>query len=46
MVGVECAEVGTKLVVEMGDQRAEPVVSAIPFIDNKEKVGRGITDDQ
>ena len=46
MVGVECAELGTKLVVEMGDQRAESVVSAISFINNTEKGWRGITDDQ
>jgi aminomethyltransferase len=45
LVAVECATIGTKLVVDMRKERAEATVTAIPFIDNREKVWRGIMDD-
>ena len=45
MVGVECAGVGTKLVVDLGQEKVDATISNLPFIDNKEKVWRGIMDD-
>jgi glycine cleavage system aminomethyltransferase T len=45
LVAIECVEIGTKLVVDMGSEQAEAIVSALPFIDNREKVWRGIMDD-
>ncbi len=44
MVGIECAEPGTQLVVDMGDEKPEATVSRLPFIDNRAKVWRGIKD--
>ena len=41
MVGVECAEPGTQLLVDMGDGKTAATVSTIPFIDNRSKVWRG-----
>jgi len=46
MVAIESAEIGTKLVVDMRKEQAEATVTAIPFIDNRGKVWRGIMDDQ
>jgi aminomethyltransferase len=45
MVAVECAGVGTKLVVDLGQEKVDTTISNLPFIDNKEKVWRGIMDD-
>jgi aminomethyltransferase len=45
MVAVECAKIGTKLVVDISNEKTEAIVTPIPFIDNREKVWRGIMDD-
>jgi aminomethyltransferase len=45
LVAVGCVKIGTKLIVDMGIEKAEATVTAIPFIDNREKVWRGIMDD-
>jgi aminomethyltransferase len=44
LVDVECAEPGTKLVVDMGQARKEATISRLPFIDNRANVWRGIKD--
>ena len=41
MVGIECAEVGTRVSVDMGEGKTEATVVKMPFIDNREKVWRG-----
>jgi aminomethyltransferase len=46
MVAIESAEIGTKLVVDIGKEQAEATVTTIPFIDNREKVWKGIKGDQ
>jgi aminomethyltransferase len=46
MVAVECVEEGTELVVDIGSEQPEATVTAIPFIDNRERVWRGIMDDK
>ena len=45
MVRLECAEVGTQLVVDMGQEKGGATVTPLPFIDNRAKVWRGILDD-
>jgi aminomethyltransferase len=45
LVAIECVEIGTKLVVDMGSEQPKATVTAIPFIDNREKVWRGIMED-
>ena len=42
MVGIECAEVGTQLVVDMGQKKAGATIASLPFIDNRAKVWSGI----
>jgi aminomethyltransferase len=44
MVGLECAEVGTQLVVDMGQKKADATITPLPFIDNRAKVWRGINE--
>ncbi len=46
MVSIECAEVGTQLVVGIGQKKADATITPLPFIDNRAKVWRGITDDK
>ena len=45
MVRLECASVGTHLVVDMGQEKVGATVTPLPFIDNRAKVWRGILDD-
>jgi aminomethyltransferase len=45
MIGIECADVGTQLVVDMGQEKVGATVTPLPFIDNRAKVWRGILDD-
>ena len=45
LVAVECTDVGTRLVVDMGQKKVDATVSHLPFIDNREKVWSGIMDD-
>lgn len=42
MVTSACAEVGTQLVIEMGEKKADATVVPLPFIDNRAKVWKGI----
>jgi glycine cleavage system aminomethyltransferase T len=44
MVGIEYTEVGTQLVVDMGQEKADATVTPLPFIDNRAKVWAGIKD--
>jgi aminomethyltransferase len=46
MVGIECADVGTQLVVDMGQKKAAATIVPLPFIDNRAKVLRGLIDDK
>ena len=41
MVGIECAEVGTQLVVNMKQTKVDATITQLPFVDNREKVLRG-----
>jgi glycine cleavage system aminomethyltransferase T len=45
LVSVECADVGTHLVINMGPNKVGATITPLPFIDNREKVWRGIMDD-
>jgi aminomethyltransferase len=45
LVAVECADVGTQLVVDMGQKKVEATITPLPFIDNRAKVWSGIMDD-
>jgi aminomethyltransferase len=45
LVAVECTDVGTRVVVHMGQKKVDATVSHLPFIDNREKVWSGIMDD-
>jgi aminomethyltransferase len=45
LVAVECTDVGKRLVVDMGQKKVDATISHLPFIDNREKVWRGIMDD-
>jgi aminomethyltransferase len=42
LVAVESAEVGNQVFVEMGEDKAAATVTKIPFIDNREKIWKGI----
>jgi aminomethyltransferase len=42
MVGIECSEVGTQLVVNMKQTKVDATITQLPFIDNREKVLRGL----
>jgi len=44
IVAVECTDVGTGLVVDMGQKKVEATVNPLPFIDNRAKVWSGIVD--
>jgi aminomethyltransferase len=44
MVGIDCAEPGTQLFVDMGEGKTAATVSVMPFIDNRAQVWRGIKD--
>jgi aminomethyltransferase len=46
MVGIECADVGTQLVVDMGQKKAGATIVPLPFIDNRAKVLDGLIDDK
>jgi glycine cleavage system T protein len=46
MVGIECADVGTQLLVDMGQKKEGATITPLPFIDNRAKVLRGILDDK
>lgn len=45
MVDLEYADVGTQLLVDMGQQKVSATVTPLPFIDNRAKVWTGIVDD-
>jgi hypothetical protein len=45
IIGIECSELGTQLVVDLGKQEVESTITPLPFIDNRKKVWRGIMDD-
>jgi aminomethyltransferase len=45
LVAVECTDMGTRLVVDMGQKKVDATVTPIPFIDNRDKVWSGIYDD-
>ena len=45
LVAVECTDVGTQLVVDMGQKKVGATIAPLPFIDNREKVWSGIMDD-
>jgi len=42
MVAIECANIGTKLTVDLGDKVVGATVTALPFIDNKQKYMAGL----
>jgi aminomethyltransferase len=42
LVAVDCANVGTKLVIKLGEEKVAATVTPIPFIDNQAKVWKGI----
>jgi len=42
MVAIECTSVGTKLTVDLGDEIVGATVTALPFIDNKQKYMAGL----
>ena len=44
LVAVECTDVGTRLMVDMGQNKIEATVNPLPFIDNRAKVWSGIED--
>jgi aminomethyltransferase len=46
MVGVECADVGTQLLVDLGQEKAGATITPLPFIDNRAKVLSGLKDDE
>lgn len=45
IIGIECSELGTQLVIDLGEQEVESTITPLPFIDNRKKVWRGIMDD-
>ena len=45
LVAVECADLGTQLVVDMGQKKVGATITPLPFIDNRAKVWSGIMDD-
>jgi aminomethyltransferase len=42
MVAVECADPGTQLLVDMGGRKVAGTITPLPFIDNREKVWKGL----
>lgn len=42
MVAVECSEMGTKLVVDLGEKKVDGTVVTRPFIDNRERYLAGL----
>jgi aminomethyltransferase len=42
LLGIECTEPGTELMVDMGDTKVSAIVTRTPFIDNRAKVWHGI----
>jgi glycine cleavage system aminomethyltransferase T len=46
MVKTECADVGTQLTVDMGQEEARASIIPLPFIDNRARVFRGLIDDE
>ena len=46
LVAVECADVGTQLAVDMGQDYVGATITPLPFIDNRAKVWSGIMDDE
>jgi aminomethyltransferase len=42
LVAVQSADMGTQLVIEMGEDKVAATVRPIPFIDNRAKVWKGI----
>ncbi|UCD42357.1 MAG: aminomethyltransferase family protein, partial [Chloroflexota bacterium] len=42
LVAVESAKMGTRLNVDLGEEKAAATVTPIPFIDNRAKVWKGI----
>ena len=42
MVSVECFELGTQLVVDLGDKKVDATVVSMPFIDNRDKYLAGL----
>jgi aminomethyltransferase len=46
MVGIECADMGTQLVVDVGQKKIDATITTLPFIDNRAKVLRGLIDDE
>jgi len=44
MVRVECSEVGTPLVVDLGEIKVNATVTSLPFIDNRKKYLAGLLD--
>ena len=45
MVDGEAADVGTELLVDIGEKKVGATVRSLPFIDNRAKVWQGIIDD-
>ena len=45
LVAIEYSGEGTQLVVDMEPEKVDATITKLPFIDNREKVWRGIIDD-
>lgn len=45
MVDLECTDVGTQLLLDMGEKKVAATITPLPFIDNRAKVWSGIKDD-
>jgi glycine cleavage system aminomethyltransferase T len=45
MVGIGCSNVGTQLVVDLGEAKASATVTSLPFIDNRAKYLSGLLTD-
>jgi aminomethyltransferase len=46
MVTMAAASVGTEVVVDMGQEKVPGTITPLPFIDNRDKVFRGLIDDK
>jgi aminomethyltransferase len=44
MVGIDDTEVGTQLTIIIGQENVPATITALPFIDNRDKVWRGSVD--
>ena len=42
MVAIECSDLNTELVVDLGEKKVKAIVVSIPFIDNREKYLAGL----